>query len=65
MKEILLQRIQEIRGALEQSANNHNALIGRLAEAQFMFESYLKKEQEEKQKNQESQPAECQPDCAA
>lgn len=47
MKEMLLQRIQEIRAALEQSANNHNALIGRMAEAQFVFETFMKNEAEQ------------------
>jgi hypothetical protein len=45
MKEQLLQRIQELRIALEQSANNHNALIGRMAEAQFMYEKYMQSQQ--------------------
>lgn len=35
MRDILQQRILEIAKAIEQSAANHNALIGRLDEAKF------------------------------
>ena len=61
MKEMLLQRIQEIRAALEQSANNHNALIGRLAEAQFVFDSHMKMlaDAEAKAKEEEMAKQEC------
>lgn len=34
MKEYLLKRIEEIQLAINQSAANHNALMGRLAECQ-------------------------------
>lgn len=45
MKETLLQRIQELRQALEQSAQQHNALIGRMAETQFLYDQLVKKEE--------------------
>jgi len=37
-KEELQKRIDEIKQGLEQSAANHNSILGRLAEAQFMLE---------------------------
>ena len=37
-KEALLERIKELRTALEQSAQNHNSLLGRIAEATHIFE---------------------------
>lgn len=41
-KEQLEARIKEIATAIEQSAQNHNALLGRLSEAQFMLEEMNK-----------------------
>lgn len=41
-KEQLEARIKEITNAIEQSAQNHNALLGRLSEAQFMLEEMSK-----------------------
>lgn len=41
-KEQLEARIKEITNAIEQSAQNHNALLGRLSEAQFMLEEMNK-----------------------
>ncbi len=37
-KEQLIQRIEELKHGLEQSAANHNSIIGRLQEAQFVLE---------------------------
>ena len=54
MKEQLLQRIQDLRLALEQSANNHNALIGRMAEAQYLYDEWLKKKNEAEVEAKES-----------
>ena len=36
-KEDLLHRIEEIKISLEHSSANHNSLVGRLQEAQFML----------------------------
>ena len=41
-KEQLEARIKEITNAIEQSAQNHNALLGRVSEAQFMLEEMNK-----------------------
>lgn len=40
-KEELQKRIDEIKQVIEQSAANHNSILGRLAEAQFMMEKLL------------------------
>lgn len=36
-KEQLMARVEEVKKALEQSAANHNALLGRLAEAEHIL----------------------------
>lgn len=48
-KQELEARIIEINKALEQSAANHNALLGRLTEAQSWLKSIFEKELKEKE----------------
>lgn len=44
-KEDLLLRIQDLRTQIEQSANNHNALLGRLAEVTQMYHELENKDE--------------------
>lgn len=46
MKLDLENRIKELTAVVEQSFANHNALVGRLAEARSLLESFLKTEAE-------------------
>lgn len=49
MKEELEKRLNEIKAAIDQSASNHHALLGRYAEVQHLIEECDKpKEGEEK-----------------
>jgi hypothetical protein len=45
-KEEIEKRIADISMAIEQSAANHNALLGRLGEARYVLEEMVKKETE-------------------
>lgn len=49
-KELLEQRVKDIQAAIDQSAANHNALMGRLEEAKFILSQF--KEPEEPEENQ-------------
>lgn len=46
-KEEMEKRISDISMAIEQSAANHNALLGRLNEARYFLDEMLKKESED------------------
>lgn len=54
MKEELEKRILEINQALEQSAAHHNALLGRLTEAQSWLKAIFEKECEDKKEVQDA-----------
>ena len=58
MKELLSQRYHELKMALEQSANNHNALVGRMAEVQYLMDQCLKQERETEKQEMEEKPEE-------
>lgn len=47
MKEELQKRLSEIKAAIEQSASNHHALLGRYAEVQHLIEECDKPKEEE------------------
>ena len=53
-KELLEQRVKDIQAAIDQSAANHNALMGRLEEAKFVLSQF--KEPEEPEEPEENQP---------
>lgn len=55
MKQELIERVNNLRASLEQSANNHNALIGRHAEAQYLLDEIMKKEHAELEKQKEAE----------
>ncbi len=50
-KQTLIARIEEISKAIEQSLAQHNALVGRLNEAKFIFEQMEKFEKDYHDKN--------------
>ena len=55
MKEEISCRVNQLRQRVESSANNHNALVGRLAEAMYLLQIMESKEQEEKGCKEEEQ----------
>jgi len=50
-KQALIERIEEIGKAIEQSLAQHNALVGRLNEAKYMLEQMEKFEQDVASRN--------------
>lgn len=55
----LLQRVNDLKAAVEQSAANHNALFGRLNEAQYLLDTACTKEAEEAREELALQKQEC------
>lgn len=56
MRDMLQQRILEIAKAIDQSAANHNALMGRLDEAKYMLTQYDEQNFKESLENQTVEP---------
>lgn len=56
MKEMLMQRVNDLKVALEQSAGNHNALIGRMEEAKHCLEQFLINENQMQENKQDHIP---------
>jgi len=48
MKEIIENRIRELKQAIEQSSANHNGLTGRLLEAEWVLEQQIKLDEQVK-----------------